>query len=114
MPPSAAPFRIYDLFDQKIDGDTLKKYSATASGAETTEREKLSGREKSVGEIPSRGGEIVSIVIVIITGFIGIIINIILTDSTIIPTAPLRSAASSRFIHVVVHWDHFSGDDCLV
>ena len=112
--PSAPPFRVYHPFDLKITGDALKKYSAAASGAETTERENLSDREKSAGEIPSRRAEIVAIVIAITTGFIGIIINIILTDNTIISTAPLRSAVTSRVILVVFHWDHFSGVDCLV
>ena len=111
--PPALPFRVYDLSDLKILGDASKKYFA-ASGAETTEREKLSGREKSVGEIPSPRGEIVAIIIVIATGFIGIIIHTILTDSTIISTAPLCSDVTSRVILVVVHWDHFSGVDCLV
>jgi hypothetical protein len=45
---------------------------------ENTEREKLSGREKSAGEIPSRRGEIVAIVITIALDFIGIIITIII------------------------------------
>ena len=48
--------------------------------AETTEREKLSGREKSTGGIPSRRGKIVAIVIVIELGFIGIIIIISTTE----------------------------------
>ena len=38
--PPAAPFRVYDPFDLKIEGGAWKKYSATASGAETIEREK--------------------------------------------------------------------------
>jgi hypothetical protein len=45
-------------------------------GAENTEREKLSGRQKSAKEIPSQRGEIVAIVITIKLGFIGIIIFI--------------------------------------
>ena len=107
---SGSPLRVYHPSDLKTLGDASKKYSAAATGAETTEREKLSGREKSVGVIPSRRWEIVAIV----TGFIGVIINIILTDSTITSTAPLHSAIASRVILVVVHWDHFSGVDCLV
>jgi hypothetical protein len=43
---------------------------------ENTEREKLSGRQKSAGEISSRRGEIVTIVITITLDFIGIIIII--------------------------------------
>ena len=114
VPPPAAPFRVYDHFDLKIEGGAWKKYFAAASGAETTQREKLSGRKKSAGEIPSRRGEIITIIIVIITGFIGIIINTILTDSTIISKAPLCSVVASRVILVVVHWDHFFGVDCPV
>ena len=99
MPPPAAPFRVYDLFDLKIEGEASKKYSAAASGAETTKREKaLWQREICQGNsLPE--GEIVAVIIA--TSFIGIIINIILTDSTIISTAPLRSAVASRVILVL-------------
>jgi hypothetical protein len=45
---------------------------------ENTEREKLSGRQKSAGEIPSQRGEIVAIVIIIALDFIGIVITIII------------------------------------
>jgi hypothetical protein len=55
-------------------------------GAENTEREKFFGRQKSVGEIPSRRGEIVAIVIAIELGFIGIIISITIITSTFIFT----------------------------
>jgi hypothetical protein len=41
---------------------------------ENNETEKLSGKEKTAGEIPSRRGEIVAIVITIALDFIGIII----------------------------------------
>ena len=58
---------------------------------ETRERENLSGREQSFGEIPSRRGEIVAIVTVIKLDFIGIIII-----SIAISTAPLRSVVTSR------------------
>ena len=70
--------------------------------AETTEREKLSGREKSVGEIPSRRGKIIAILIVIALDFIGIII-IISTAITAITAAPSRSAVTSRAILCLVH-----------
>jgi hypothetical protein len=56
--------------------------------AENTEREKLSGREKSAREIPSRRGEIVTIVIIIVLDFIGIIISSSTFISTI--TTPSR------------------------
>jgi hypothetical protein len=58
-------------------------------GAENTEREKLSDREKSAGEIPSRRGEIVIIIIIIALDFIGIIIIII--TSTFISTITMPS-----------------------
>jgi hypothetical protein len=51
---------------------------------ENTKREKLSGRQKSAGEIPSRRGEIVAIVIIIALDFIGIIITIIIITIIII------------------------------
>jgi hypothetical protein len=55
-------------------------------GAENTEREKLSGRQKSAREIPSRRGKIVAIVISITLDSIGIIIiitnNLISTIAT--------------------------------
>jgi hypothetical protein len=53
---------------------------------ENTKREKLSGRQKSVGEIPSQRGDIVAIVIIIALDFIGIIITIIIITSTFIST----------------------------
>jgi hypothetical protein len=55
-------------------------------GAENTEREKLSDRQKSAREIPSRRGEIVSIVITIALDFIRITITIIIITSTFIST----------------------------
>jgi hypothetical protein len=61
-------------------------------GAENTEREKLSGRQKSAGEIPSQRGEIVAIIIAIELDFIGIIFIIIIITSTFISiiTTPSR------------------------
>jgi hypothetical protein len=60
--------------------------TAASAGQKTQEREKLSGRQKSAGEIPSRRGEIVAIVIIITPDFIGIIITIILITTTFIST----------------------------
>jgi hypothetical protein len=60
--------------------------TAASTGRKTPERENLSGGQKSAGEIPSRGGEIVAIVIAIAPDFIGIIITIILITSTFIFT----------------------------
>jgi hypothetical protein len=62
-------------------------------GTENTKREKLSGRQKFAGEIPSRRGEIVAIVITIVLDFIGIIIIII-----IIITSTFISTITSTFI----------------
>jgi hypothetical protein len=61
-------------------------------GQKTPEREKLSGKQKSAGEIPSRRGEIIAIIIIIARDFIGIIITIILITSTFISiiTTPSR------------------------
>jgi hypothetical protein len=60
--------------------------SAASAGRKTPEREKLSGRQESAGETPSRRGEIVAIVIAITPDFIGIIITIITIISTFIST----------------------------
>jgi hypothetical protein len=49
----------------------------------------LSGRQKSVGEIPSRRGKIITIIITIALDFIGIIIIII--TSTFISTITMPS-----------------------
>jgi hypothetical protein len=58
---------------------------------ENTKREKLSGRHKSAREIPSRRGEIIAIVIIIMMDFIGIIITIIIISSTFISTITMPS-----------------------
>jgi hypothetical protein len=52
-------------------------------GRKTPEREKLSGRQKSAGEIPSQRGEIIAIVITIAPDFIGITIIISITSTFI-------------------------------
>jgi hypothetical protein len=57
----------------------------------TPRERKLSGRQKSTGEIHSRRGEIVAIVIAIELDFIGIIIIITITSTFIITiTMPSR------------------------
>jgi hypothetical protein len=58
------------------------------SGRKTHRERKLSGRQKSVGEIPSQRGEIIAIVTIIELGFIRIIIIITSTFITIITTPP--------------------------
>jgi hypothetical protein len=55
-------------------------------GQKTPRERKLSGRQKSAGEIPSRRGEIITIVITIELGFIRIIIFITIITSTFIFT----------------------------
>jgi hypothetical protein len=60
--------------------------TAASAGRKTPEREKLSGRQKSAREIPSRRGEIDAIVITIAPDFIGIIIIITSITSTSIST----------------------------
>jgi hypothetical protein len=58
---------------------------------ENTEREKLSDRQKSAGQILSRRGEIIAIIITITLDFIGIIIIIIRTSTFIFTiTTPSR------------------------
>jgi hypothetical protein len=57
---------------------------------ENTEREKLSGKQKFVGEIPSREGEIIAIIITIELDLIRIII-IISSTSTFIITITMPS-----------------------
>jgi hypothetical protein len=59
---------------------------------ENTKREKLSGRQKFAREIPSRKGEIIAIVIIMVLDFIGIIITItIIIISTFISTITMPS-----------------------
>jgi hypothetical protein len=68
--------------------------TTASAGRKTPEREKLSGRQESVGEIPSRRGEIIAIVIIIALDFIGIIITIILITSTFIFTITTPSCCN--------------------
>jgi hypothetical protein len=70
-----------------------QKDSAASAGRKTHRERKLSGRQKSAGEIPSQRGEIIAIVTVIELGFIGIIIIITIASSNfiiIIITTPSR------------------------
>jgi hypothetical protein len=60
-------------------------------GRKTHRERKLSGRQKSAEEIPSRRGEIIAIVIAIELGFIGIIIFITIITSTFIFTITMPS-----------------------
>jgi hypothetical protein len=77
----------YILVPENLSRTGGSEIDTTASaGLKTPEREKLFGRQESAGEIPSRRGEIVAIVIIIARDFIGIIITIILNTSTFIFT----------------------------
>jgi hypothetical protein len=64
--------------------------SAASAGRKTHRERKLSGRQKSAGEISSRRREIVAIVTTIELGFIGIII-ITTTTSTFITVITMPS-----------------------
>jgi hypothetical protein len=81
------PLRVY-YHPQNLSQRGGSEIDTTASARQKTpEREKLSGRQKFAREIPSRRGEIIAIIIIIIApDFIGIIITIILITSTIIFT----------------------------
>ena len=108
-PTSGTPSRVLHPLETVRHGEPSKKYSAASSGRKTPEREKLSGREKSAGEIPPRREEIVAIVTVIELDFIGAIIVIIIITITIISTAPLRSAVTSRVESCLFHRGNFPG-----
>jgi cell division protein FtsW (lipid II flippase) len=91
-PTSASALCVYHLPENLRLGGGSQKYSAASAGRKTQREGKLSGRQKSAGEIPSRRGEIIAIVTVIELGFIGIIIIIIIITSTFITiiTTPSR------------------------
>jgi hypothetical protein len=68
---------MYIVIPENLSRGGIRDRHHRLCGAENTEREKLSGKQKSVGEIPSRRGEIVAIVTTITLEFIGIVIIII-------------------------------------
>jgi hypothetical protein len=76
----------YIIIPENLSQGGSKIDTAASAGRKTPEREKLSSRQKSAREIPSRRGEIIAIVIIIALDFIGIIITIILITSTFIFT----------------------------
>jgi hypothetical protein len=64
----------YIVVPKNLRPEGGSEIDSTGSAGRKTQRErKLSGRQKSAGEIPSRRGEIVAIVIAIELDFIGII-----------------------------------------
>jgi hypothetical protein len=79
-----ASLRVYRLPKNLKPGGGSQKDSATSAGRKTHKERKLSDRQKSAREIPSRRGEIVAIVTVLELGFIGIIIIITIAISTFI------------------------------
>jgi hypothetical protein len=85
------PFMYFIVPENLSQGGSEIDTAATV-GQKTPEREKLSGRQKSAGEIPSRRGKIIAIVIIIAPDFIGIIIIIIISiTSTFISTITMPS-----------------------
>jgi hypothetical protein len=77
------PFVYFIVPENLSQGGAQRETQPPLWGGKTPEREKLSGRQKSAGEIPSRRGEIV---ITIALDFIGIIIISICITSTFIST----------------------------
>jgi hypothetical protein len=87
-----SPLRVFDRPQKpKSRGGGLRDRHRRLCGAENTRERKALRQVESAGEIPSRRGEIVAIIIAIAPNFIGIII-IILTTSTFISiiTTPSR------------------------
>jgi hypothetical protein len=65
------PLRVYH-HPKNLRLGGSQKYTVASAGQKTHRERKLSGRQKSFGEIPSRTGEIITIVTIIELGFIGI------------------------------------------
>ena len=102
-PPQALPLRVLHPPETLRHGESQRKYSAASTRRKQQREKKLSGREKSAGEIPSRRGEIIAILIVIALDFIRIIIITISTAITTIIAAPSRPAVTSRVILCLFH-----------
>jgi hypothetical protein len=81
------PPRIYGRPQKPKIGGGSKIDSATSTGWKTHRERKLSGRQKSAREIPSRRGEIIAIEL----GLIGIIIFITIIINTFIFTITMPS-----------------------
>jgi hypothetical protein len=80
------PFAYFIVPKNLSEGGRSEIDTAASARRKIPEREKLSGRQESAGEISSRRGEIVAIVIAIVSDFIGIIKIIISITSTFIST----------------------------
>jgi hypothetical protein len=77
------PFTYIVVPENLSEGGGSEIDTAASAGWKIPEREKPSGRQESTGEIPSRRGKIVAIVIAIAPDFIGIIIIISITSTFI-------------------------------
>jgi hypothetical protein len=86
------PF-VYFIIPKNLSQGGLELDSAASARQKTPESEKLSGRQKSIGEIPSWRGKIIAIVIAIALDFIGTIVIIIIIPitSTFISTITMPS-----------------------
>jgi hypothetical protein len=85
------PFTYFIIPENLSQGGSSDIDTVASAGRKTPEREKLSRRQKSAGEIPSRRGKIVDIIIIIAPDFIRIIITIILITRTFIFTITMPS-----------------------
>jgi hypothetical protein len=77
---------VYIVIPENLSWGRIRDRHRRLCGAENTEREKLSSRQKSTREIPSRRGEIIAIVITITLDFIGIIIIITFISTITMPS----------------------------
>jgi hypothetical protein len=84
------PFAYFIVPENLSEGRGSKIDTAASAGRKTLEREKLSGRQESTGEIPSQRGEIVAIIITIAPDFIEIIIISITSTFISTITTPSR------------------------
>jgi hypothetical protein len=76
------PLTYIVVLENLRQGEGSEIDSTVSAGQKTPRERKLSGRQKSAREIPSRRGEIVAIVIVIELDFIGIITSTFITTIT--------------------------------
>jgi hypothetical protein len=77
---------IYIVVPENLSQRGVRDRHRRLCGAKNPREKKLSGRQKSAGEIPSRRREIIAIVITIQLDFIEIIIFISIITSTFITT----------------------------
>jgi hypothetical protein len=84
----------YFIIPKNLSQGGLRDRHCRLCVAEKQQREKLSGRQKSAGEIPSQRGKIIAIVIIIVLDFIGIIIAIILITSIFIFSITMLSCCN--------------------